>query len=333
MFPQVGADGLDTLRVELDPDGAECAALLDPARPIVLARRREDSVSRLPWPRGSTKSGPCCPTARCTTCCSSVRRARRRHVRQRERGARPHGYRSGRDAARDGRRCVPPPRPANRPAGRRFGDARGRRNARPIRLGRGTAPLELELPAALPEPVLAVGGHLKLAVALAWDRRIVVSPHIGDMGTLRSEQVFEQVVADLQRLYDVTARHWLCDAHPGYTTTRWVQSNGRPYSTVLHHHAHASALVTEHGVSDPAIVFAWDGVGYGADGTLWGGETFTGRPGAWSVPRACVRSGCREVTRQADLRGAAPRHSHGKLASNARSQSPIRSCARHGTAG
>jgi hydrogenase maturation protein HypF len=154
--------------------------------------------------------------------------------------------------------------------------------ARPIRLGRGIAPLELELPRELPEPVLAVGGHLKLAVALAWGRRIVVSPHIGEMGTLRSEQVFEQVVADLQRLYDVTARHWLCDAHPGYTTTRWVQANGLPYSTVLHHHAHASALVTEHGVSDAAIVFAWDGVGYGADGTLWGGETFTGRPGAWS---------------------------------------------------
>ena len=96
---------------------------------------------------------------------------------------------------------------------------------RPIRLGRGLAPLELELPASLPEPVLAVGGHLKLTVALAWDRRIVVSPHIGDMGTLRSEQVFEQVTRDLQRLYDVEARHWLCDAHPGYTTTRWVQAH------------------------------------------------------------------------------------------------------------
>jgi hydrogenase maturation protein HypF len=153
--------------------------------------------------------------------------------------------------------------------------------ARPIRLGRGTAPLELELPAALAEPVLAVGGHLKLAVALAWDRRIVVSPHIGDMGTLRSEKVFEQVVADLQRLYDVKATRVLCDAHPGYTTTRWVQASGRPHTTVLHHHAHASALVSEHGFDETAIVFAWDGVGYGADGTLWGGETFTGRPGAW----------------------------------------------------
>jgi hydrogenase maturation protein HypF len=162
-------------------------------------------------------------------------------------------------------------------------------HARPIRLGRGVAPLELELPAELPEPVLAVGGHLKLTVALAWGRRVVISPHIGDMGTRRSELVFEQVARDLQRLYDVPARHWLCDAHPGYTTTRWVQSLGQPYSTVLHHHAHASALVVEHGVTEPAIVFAWDGVGYGGDGTLWGGETFVGRPGAWQR-RASLRS-------------------------------------------
>jgi hydrogenase maturation protein HypF len=153
--------------------------------------------------------------------------------------------------------------------------------ARPLRLGRGIAPLELDLPNALPQPVLAVGGHLKVTVALAWDRRIVISPHIGDMGTLRSEQVFGHVAQDLQRLYDVQAQRLLCDAHPGYATTRWAQAQGRPVESILHHHAHASALVTEHGVSDPAIVFAWDGVGLGADGTLWGGETFIGRAGAW----------------------------------------------------
>jgi hydrogenase maturation protein HypF len=118
-------------------------------------------------------------------------------------------------------------------------------------------------------------------VALAWGRRVVVSPHVGDMGTRRSELVFEQVALDLQRLYDVQAHRWLCDAHPGYTTTRWVQALGQPFTTVLHHHAHASALVVEHGVAEPAIVFAWDGVGYGADGTLWGGEAFVGRPGHW----------------------------------------------------
>jgi len=118
---------------------------------------------------------------------------------------------------------------------------------------------------------------------------VVISPHVGDMGTRRSELVFEQVARDLQRLYDVRAVRWLCDAHPGYTTTRWVQSLGVPFTTVLHHHAHASAIVAEHGVSEPAIVFAWDGVGYGGDGTLWGGEAFVGRPGNWQR-RASLRS-------------------------------------------
>jgi hydrogenase maturation protein HypF len=154
--------------------------------------------------------------------------------------------------------------------------------ARPIRLGRGIAPLELPLPCVVPWPVLAVGGHLKTTVALAWDRRVVVSPHIGDMGTLRSEQVFAQVAADLQRLYDVRAEVVLSDAHPDYATTRWARASGLTHELVQHHRAHASALVTEHGRTDvPAIVFAWDGVGLGDDGTLWGGETFVGTPGRW----------------------------------------------------
>jgi hydrogenase maturation protein HypF len=154
--------------------------------------------------------------------------------------------------------------------------------ARPIRLGRGIAPLELDLPRPVARPLLAVGGHLKATLALAWGRRIVVSPHVGDMGTLRSEQVFAQVAADLQRLYDVPAELVLSDAHPDYATTRWARASGLPHQTVQHHRAHASALVTEHGRADaPAIVFAWDGVGLGDDGTLWGGETFVGTPGHW----------------------------------------------------
>ena len=113
MFPQAGADGLDALRAELDPDGAECAALLDPARPIVLApatRGFRSRAFRCAGPRRS-RSLPALqpaapPAARC------VRRARGRHLRQRERRARPHGSRGGRSAARHGRRCFPAPRPA-----------------------------------------------------------------------------------------------------------------------------------------------------------------------------------------------------------------------------
>ncbi|HEY9199315.1 MAG TPA: carbamoyltransferase HypF, partial [Gammaproteobacteria bacterium] len=158
---------------------------------------------------------------------------------------------------------------------------------RPLRLGRGCAPLEMTLPRALRAPVLAVGGHLKLSVCLAWDDRAVVSPHIGDMGTPRSLAVFEQVVADLQHLYGVQVARIVCDSHPGYTTTRWAQSHSKshtqalPVTRVWHHHAHASALAGEYAAEDDWLMFTWDGTGYGEDGTLWGGETLFGRPGGW----------------------------------------------------
>ncbi len=282
MFPQAGRDGLEVLCTELEPNAIEREALVDPARPIVLARRRAGSRLAPSVAPGLAEVGAFLPYSPL------------HHLLLAGFGGpvvATSGNVSGEPVLTDPAEAeerlaavadafLHHDRPIVRPADDSVVRVAAGRS-RPIRLGRGTAPLELELPAALPEPVLAVGGHLKLAVALAWDRRVVISPHIGDMGTLRSERVFEQVVGDLQRLYDVQARHWLCDAHPGYTTTRWVQAAGLAHTTVLHHHAHASALVTEHGVEEPAIVFAWDGVGYGADGTLWGGETFTGKIGAW----------------------------------------------------
>jgi len=154
--------------------------------------------------------------------------------------------------------------------------------ARPIRLGRGTAPVELRLPFRLARPALATGAHLKNTVALGWDDRAVVSPHIGDLGTPRAAAVFEQVAGDLQRLYGVTAEQVFCDAHPGYASTRWARASGLPATAVYHHHAHAAALAAEHPACDGWLVFTWDGVGFGPDGTLWGGEGLFGRPGAWT---------------------------------------------------
>jgi hydrogenase maturation protein HypF len=290
MFPQRGLDGLDAVREELDLGPIEQAALLDPARAIVLVPRR--TVGRLApsVAPGLGEIGAFLPYSPL------------HHLLLVAFGGpvvATSGNVSGEPVLTDPAEAelrlaavadafLHHDRPIVRPADDSVVRiAAGR--PRPIRLGRGLTPLELELPAELPEPVLAVGGHLKLTVALAWRRRVVVSPHVGDMGTRRSEQVFEQVAHDLQRLYGVRARRWLCDAHPGYTTTRWVQARGEPWTAVLHHHAHASALVAEHGVSEPSIVFAWDGVGYGADGSLWGGEAFVGRPGAWER-RASLRS-------------------------------------------
>jgi hydrogenase maturation protein HypF len=167
-------------------------------------------------------------------------------------------------------------RPADDPVYRRIANG-----LRPLRIGRGCAPLELELPLRQKEPVLAVGGHMKGTVALSWDDRVVVSPHIGEMDSPRSLAVFEQLVADLQSLYGVSAKRILCDAHPGYTTHRWAMQQTLPVQQVWHHEAHASAAAAEFGGEGTWLAFAWDGVGLGQDSTLWGGEALLGKPGSW----------------------------------------------------
>ncbi|MCW8830544.1 MAG: carbamoyltransferase HypF, partial [Gammaproteobacteria bacterium] len=152
---------------------------------------------------------------------------------------------------------------------------------RPIRTGRGSAPIALSLPFELDCPVLAVGAHMKNTITLAWKNRAVISPHIGEMDSARSLEIFENSIDDLQKLYGVTAELILCDAHPAYTTTRWANRQDKTVHPVFHHHAHAAAAYFECETDECVIVFAWDGVGYGEDGTLWGGETFFGKPGEW----------------------------------------------------
>jgi len=148
-------------------------------------------------------------------------------------------------------------------------------------MGRGSAPFEFDLPWQLATPVLAVGGHMKGTLALGWEGRVVVSPHIGEMDNARSLEVFEQVAKDLQSLYGVRAARLVCDAHTGYTTHRWARQHALPFAAVYHHQAHASALAAEHGGSGAWLMFTWDGVGLGEDGTLWGGEALLGTAGTW----------------------------------------------------
>ena len=152
---------------------------------------------------------------------------------------------------------------------------------RPIRLGRGNAPLEIKLPFALAKPLLALGGHLKSTLTLAWGNRAVVSPHLGDMSTHHGLNLLKRVATDLQSLYGIYAEEVICDAHPGYATTKLAPLFGLPVVKIFHHEAHASALAGEFSCADGWLVFAWDGAGYGRDGTIWGGEALLGAPGNW----------------------------------------------------
>jgi hydrogenase maturation protein HypF len=73
-----------------------------------------------------------------------------------------------------------------------------------------------------------------------------------------------------------------CDAHPGYTSTGWAErQTGPTVIRVHHHHAHAAAVAGEFTDEPRWLCFTWDGIGLGADGTLWGGEALLGQPGDW----------------------------------------------------
>jgi hydrogenase maturation protein HypF len=144
----------------------------------------------------------------------------------------------------------------------------------PIRRSRGYAPLPVRLPFDAP-PTLAMGGELKNAFCLASGRQAFMSQHIGDMGSLETLAAFTRSTEQFAQIYEIEAQLVAADAHPGYQTRRWADEvSGRPVSLVQHHHAHIASVMAEHGIgADTRVIgFAFDGTGYGTDGSIWGGE-------------------------------------------------------------
>lgn len=151
-----------------------------------------------------------------------------------------------------------------------------------LRRARGYAPLPIGLGFPCPT-VLAVGGHLKNTVALALGRvrethhaQVILSPHVGDLIHVRSVEVHRRAVCDLVEFFEATPDVVACDLHPDYASTRYAEALSAewevPLVRVQHHHAHVAACMAEHRLEDKVLGFAWDGTGYGADGTVWGGE-------------------------------------------------------------
>lgn len=283
MFPVAGDDGLDVVRDYVALSDEEASITAGPIRPIVLATRRPDSKLADNVAPGLDEIGVFLPYSPLhqllldafggPIVATSGNISGEPVLTDNEEAS--HRLQFVADAFLQHNRPIV--RPADDPVYRRIAD-----RMRPLRIGRGCAPLELNLPWTQAEPVLAVGGHMKGTVALSWNNRVVVSPHIGEMDSPRSLDVFSQVASDLQALYGVHARRVVCDAHPGYTTNRWARQRSRlPVESVWHHEAHASALVAEIDLPGDCLIFTWDGVGLGRDGTLWGGEALFGQPGNW----------------------------------------------------
>lgn len=159
----------------------------------------------------------------------------------------------------------------------------------PIRRSRGYAPLPVSVPAVADAPVvLATGGDLKTTFCLlSSDGNAHLSSHLGDMADPRTQTCFESAFDHLAFMTDRHATVIACDLHPSYATTSWAQRQDRPVVRVQHHHAHAVSLLAEHGrLTSPMLAVAFDGTGYGTDGTIWGGELLM-----VSDPAVCTRVG------------------------------------------
>jgi hydrogenase maturation protein HypF len=178
-----------------------------------------------------------------------------------------------------------------------------------LRRARGYAPLPITIGGASsasphnqgvaelrpPKIILAVGAHLKNAVALSVGNQVFISQHIGDLETEQAHSAFRRVIADFEKLYEVRPQIIAADLHPDYLSTKFalerrpparhesentgdqpaVPEAGAPIvMQVQHHIAHVLSCMAENEIAPPALGVSWDGTGYGLDGTVWGGEFF-----------------------------------------------------------
>jgi hydrogenase maturation protein HypF len=157
-----------------------------------------------------------------------------------------------------------------------------------LRRARGYAPLPIcvNTTGADGGTVLAVGSHQKNAVAITGVGGVFTGQHIGDLETVESYRAFARAIEDLSALTDRRPDCIACDLHPDYASTQYAVRRGIPFEPVQHHHAHVAACMAENDLDGVVLGAAWDGSGFGTDGTIWGGEFLE-----------CTRAGFHRVAR------------------------------------
>ncbi|WP_321777909.1 carbamoyltransferase HypF [Sulfurimonas sp.] len=145
-----------------------------------------------------------------------------------------------------------------------------------LRLSRGFGPKVIKLPFKSKKKILAVGANAKNAIAFVIDDNIILSPHIGDLGSLKAFEFFQATIETFKRFYDFEPDIIVYDKHPNYETTSWAKQQDKELKEVQHHLAHIYATKAEFALDGNYLGFSFDGTGYGDDGLLWGGEIFLG---------------------------------------------------------
>ncbi|HEU5471489.1 MAG TPA: carbamoyltransferase HypF [Actinophytocola sp.] len=148
---------------------------------------------------------------------------------------------------------------------------RGRESV--LRRSRGYVPEPVPLRWPAPRPILACGAELKNTFCLVQDRHAFVSHHIGDLENYETLRSFVDGIEHFARLFDIIPELVAHDLHPEYLSTKHAKEmTGVDLIGVQHHHAHIASCLADNGEPGPVLGVAFDGLGYGTDGTIWGGE-------------------------------------------------------------
>ncbi len=143
-----------------------------------------------------------------------------------------------------------------------------------MRASRGITPLSVKVKTNEKRKILAVGAHQKNAIAIFLNNQVILSPYIGDLDNIATVEAFYKTLKTFKEFYDFEPDLIVCDKHPLYESTKWAKSQNLPVVEVQHHYAHILSTMFEHDINEKVLGIAWDGTGYGDDGTIWGGEFF-----------------------------------------------------------
>ncbi|MEH2094194.1 carbamoyltransferase HypF [Nostoc sp.] len=150
-----------------------------------------------------------------------------------------------------------------------------------IRRARGYAPASISLPPGfnkIPQ-ILAMGSELKNTFCLLREGEAILSQHLGDLENAAAFNAYQKTLNLYLNLFEHQPEIIAIDKHPEYLSSKLgkelADTNKIPIHQIQHHHAHIAACMAENGIaldSPPVLGIALDGLGYGNDGTLWGGE-------------------------------------------------------------
>ena len=142
-----------------------------------------------------------------------------------------------------------------------------------LRRARGYVPRAIETARPFAEPVLGCGAHLKNTFCIATGSSAYLGPHIGDLESVATLRAYETAIQRMKAFVGASPTLLAHDLHPDYFSTRYALAQaGMRTVAVQHHHAHVVSAMAEHGLAGPVLGIAYDGTGFGTDGTAWGGE-------------------------------------------------------------